>query len=729
VSRPDAMSDAGRNSFGGSSVDSTVTNEQIGYHPEYSWVAAQRKNIRTVMDTLWFESMIIVLVLVYAVVLFVDMTTSNDTNVDPEECFAIIDKAAVLRYGDPAYNLTLADLCDLREVQGVLYWLDLIFLIIFLTEIGFRLLGFGYRYLLDPISAGDAFIVGGAFITSLLPDEVFQGAGFLNLLRIIRLFRLAVIINRLQRSRDAAAMRSKRAMYRRMGAPVEKVLNFLSEFRARQRSQRDQYNIDWMMEVIASDELYAVADFDEENIIAGGAAASGTGNAGDMARFLSSETGLARRRQGSFDEGEDEDEEGMLGGAAADSKLGAAHMGNRAISEATLQLWAGAAIATSGLSLKLQKLVSPDAWSFDVFEYDVACSLLPEPGTGKTATLLCYYLLEQHGVIDALQIERAKILGWLTKIDEGYLPTNPYHNSLHAADVCANIDYFLRQPNLNRHLAPLDILACLTAALMHDMGHPGVNNTFLEATKHELAITYNDVSVLENHHVAAAFKLLKTKELDWTKSLSIDDYKDYRETVIGMVLGTDMRAHFEHLTKFKSKIAGEGFVNAQLERKDTRLLMTMALHAADIANPAKPQVIATAWARRSMEEFFRQGDREAELSLPVSPFMDRSKVPLAATIVNCQIGFINVLVRPLLSEWAAFLGPEAERDILVQLEATLRLWENSGAKVIDSWGDFSSVSGKAGASEAAGGGTPSKKGGKEGRKTESGGSSTRNLQA
>ena len=153
------------------------------------------------------------------------------------------------------------------------------------------------------------------------------------------------------------------------------------------------------------------------------------------------------------------------------------------------------------------------------------------------------------------------------------------------------------------------------------------------------------------------------------------------------------------------------------------------LHAADIANPAKPQVIATAWARRSMEEFFRQGDREAELSLPVSPFMDRSKVPLAATIVNCQIGFINVLVRPLLSEWAAFLGPEAERDIIVTLEATLRLWENSGTKVIDSWGDFSSVSGKAGVSEAAGGGTPSKKGGKEGRKTESGGSSTRNLQA
>ena len=94
-----------------------------------------------------------------------------------------------------------------------------------------------------------------------------------------------------------------------------------------------------------------------------------------------------------------------------------------------------------------------------------------------------------------------------------------------------------RPPNLSRHLTHIDRLSALVAAIIHDMGHPGVNNTFLEATKHELAILYNDVSVLENHHVAAAFKLLKTKELDWTKTMALEDYKDFRETVVGMVLG------------------------------------------------------------------------------------------------------------------------------------------------------------------------------------------------
>ena len=75
-------------------------------------------------------------------------------------------------------------------------------------------------------------------------------------------------------------------------------------------------------------------------------------------------------------------------------------------------------------------------------------------------------------------------------------------------------------------------------------------------------------------------------ECNWAEALSEDQYRDLRETMIGMVLGTDMKAHFEHLTKFKSKLAGDGF-GEHLERKDVRLLLLMALHAADICNPAR----------------------------------------------------------------------------------------------------------------------------------------------
>jgi hypothetical protein len=46
------------------------------------------------------------------------------------------------------------------------------------------------------------------------------------------------------------------------------------------------------------------------------------------------------------------------------------------------------------------------------------------------------------------------------------------------------------------------------AAGAHDFEHPGLNNPFLINTKNAYALTYNDISVLENHHIAATFKIL-----------------------------------------------------------------------------------------------------------------------------------------------------------------------------------------------------------------------------
>ena len=47
-------------------------------------------------------------------------------------------------------------------------------------------------------------------------------------------------------------MARKRAMYRKLGAPVERVLDFLSDFRTRMRLKKDQESLSWMMEARAA---------------------------------------------------------------------------------------------------------------------------------------------------------------------------------------------------------------------------------------------------------------------------------------------------------------------------------------------------------------------------------------------------------------------------------------------------------------------------------------------
>ena len=51
----------------------------------------------------------------------------------------------------------------------------------------------------------------------------------------------------------------------------------------------------------------------------------------------------------------------------------------------------------------------------------------------------------------------------------------------------------------------------------------------------ELALMYNDESVLENHHLAVAFKLVQNKECDIFQNLSRKQRLTMRKMVIDMV--------------------------------------------------------------------------------------------------------------------------------------------------------------------------------------------------
>ena len=61
-------------------------------------------------------------------------------------------------------------------------------------------------------------------------------------------------------------------------------------------------------------------------------------------------------------------------------------------------------------------------------------------------------------------------------------PSCPYHNSTHAADVLQALVFLLSEDNIAAHFEPLEIAAALTAAVIHDVCHPGTSNQFLAAS-------------------------------------------------------------------------------------------------------------------------------------------------------------------------------------------------------------------------------------------------------
>ena len=75
-------------------------------------------------------------------------------------------------------------------------------------------------------------------------------------------------------------------------------------------------------------------------------------------------------------------------------------------------------------------------------------------------------------------------------------------------------------------MTKIEIFSLLIAAAIHDYDHPGKTNGYLIATKDPLAVLYNDRSVLENHHMAYAWKLLDYDDLNFLdgKNISRDAY-------------------------------------------------------------------------------------------------------------------------------------------------------------------------------------------------------------
>jgi len=150
---------------------------------------------------------------------------------------------------------------------------------------------------------------------------------------------------------------------------------------------------------------------------------------------------------------------------------------------------------------------------------------------------------------------------------------------------------------------------------------------------------------------------------------------------IEVILCTDNAKHFDivkdlqiffasHCDILENPLAFPHLEELELLQEDAnrKLALNALMHGADISNSCKPWKISVQWADRVISEFFRQGDEEKRLGIPVQVLNNRETLNKPSS----QVAFIEFFVAPFNKAMVRMFPPLWQ--LTECLEVNLQRW-------------------------------------------------------
>ena len=268
-------------------------------------------------------------------------------------------------------------------------------------------------------------------------------------------------------------------------------------------------------------------------------------------------------------------------------------------------------------------------------------------------TISSQILLQKYDII--IYSDSETVYNFLKALQEHYTQIAIYHTEKHAIDMLQTLFIYLYKSRVIDflYLNKLDILSLLVAGVCHDVGHKGYNNDYQIKMYTDLAITYNDKSILENFHISETFKLLKNDKLNIFRNTSKNDFSYIRKRIIDMILATDMFYHSRIIALMKSRLENKNIKNGENSENivknsgnnlfnEQQEILNYLIHIGDISHNTKKFEITYKWSLLLTEEFWRQGDEEKEKGFNVNFLYDRNNIDIGRN----QVGFIKGIIVP-----------------------------------------------------------------------------------
>ena len=125
-----------------------------------------------------------------------------------------------------------------------------------------------------------------------------------------------------------------------------------------------------------------------------------------------------------------------------------------------------------------------------------------------------------------------------------------YHNFSHAFSVFLLLfQCFERSEKLVANFSAFEVFVVYFSALCHDLNHPGTNSLYEIKRKSDLALLYNNESVLENMHISQVYRMLRDNEkVDIISGLKSPVQRERMKKLLNkLIVSTDFQLHSKNL--------------------------------------------------------------------------------------------------------------------------------------------------------------------------------------
>jgi hypothetical protein len=233
-----------------------------------------------------------------------------------------------------------------------------------------------------------------------------------------------------------------------------------------------------------------------------------------------------------------------------------------------------------------------------------------------TMTVVVANVFLRYTFMQTLRISVPKLLSFLSVIEAHHRNANPFHNSLHAANVVQMVHVYLAQKDSQKEsLNDLQLCALLFAALTMHTGHLGVHDAFLDVTSHPITVIYPE-GTQKAMSVSMALTILFRDECNFLESAFTEGVPELR------LESGSVREEFvflvSHITRsaddtlHSELLAQLNFIHEKNYAGDDHILFVLAalLRVASASHGFKSPAVCLEWLARSAAEGYREGSAQ-----------------------------------------------------------------------------------------------------------------------